>query len=250
MIRGVLCDLSGVLYVGDDLVDGAKDALISLRAAGLPVRFITNVTRMPKSAILRKLAGLGLDVDPEDLFTPVSAAREHLRSHRRQAYLLVHPALLPEVTDLGGPEPAAVLMGDAGPSFDYQRLNDAFRVLLEGGELLAMGTNRYFRDVEGFSLDLGPFVKALEYAADTQARVLGKPAAGFFTAAVASMGLEVGEVVMVGDDYEADVGGALAAGLQAILVRTGKYRAGDESSIEPAGGRVCDDLNAAADLIL
>ncbi len=250
MIRGVLCDLSGVLYVGDDLVDGAKDALISLRAAGLPVRFITNVTRMPKIAILRKLAGLGLDVDADDLFTPVTAARVHLRERGHRALLLVHPDLLPEVADLGGPQPAAVLMGDAGPAFTYQHLNAAFRILLEGGELLAMGTNRYFREPGGFSLDLGPFVKALEYAADTKARVLGKPAADFFRAAVASMGLEANEVVMVGDDHETDVGGALAAGLQAILVRTGKYRAGDESLIEPAGGRVCDDLSAAADLIL
>lgn len=250
MIRGVLCDLSGVLYLADQLVPGARDALISLRAAGLPVRFVTNVTRMPKVRILQKLAGLGLDVDEEDLFTPVSAARDYLRRQGLHAHLLVHPELMAEVADLAGSAPAAVLVGDAGSLFSYQALNDAFRKLLAGSTLLAMGNNRYFREPEGLSLDLGPFVKALEFAAGCEAIVLGKPSKDFFGAAVDSLGLAPEDVVMVGDDYEADVAGALAAGLQAILVRTGKYRKGDEALIGRPGARVCEDLNAAADLIL
>jgi HAD superfamily hydrolase (TIGR01458 family) len=250
MIRGVLCDLSGVLYVGEQLVPGSRDALISLRAAALPVRFVTNVTRIPRSQILRKLARLGLDVDEEDLFTPATAAREYLYHRGLSAHLLVHPEMLEELADLAGPAPAAVLLGDVGPALDYQLLNAAFRILHAGGELVAMGMNRYFRDVDGFSLDIGPFARALEFASGRGATVVGKPAASFFAAAVASLGLLNDQVVMVGDDYEADVNGALSAGLQAILVRTGKYQAGDEVLIECAGAQVCDDLSAAADLIL
>ena len=55
---------------------------------------------------------------------------------------------------------------------------------------------------------------------------------------------------MVGDDAEMDVHGALAAGLRGILVRTGKYRPGDEAKVEPHGGRVFDDLDAVVDYIL
>jgi ribonucleotide monophosphatase NagD (HAD superfamily) len=69
----------------------------------------------------------------------------------------------------------------------------------------------------------------LEYAADIQAEILGKPAAGFFHAAVTSLGCEPEEVLMIGDDVEADVIGAMEAGLQACLVRTGKYLPGDEN---------------------
>jgi ribonucleotide monophosphatase NagD (HAD superfamily) len=55
---------------------------------------------------------------------------------------------------------------------------------------------------------------------------------------------------MVGDDAEMDVCGALAAGLRAVLVRTGKYRPGDETRVEPTGGRVFNDLDAVVDYIL
>lgn len=55
---------------------------------------------------------------------------------------------------------------------------------------------------------------------------------------------------MVGDDAEADVGGALAAGLQGVLVRTGKYRPGDENRMDPPPTHVASDLAAAVEWIL
>ena len=250
MIRGVLCDLSGVVYLGNGLVPGAREALISLRAAGLPLKFVSNVTRMSQGALLTHLGRLGLDLAPEDLFTPALAVRRYLESRGHSAHLLVHPNLLADLGSLAGPSPDAVVVADAGHSFSYDSLNNAFRVLLEGASLLALGNNRYFREDDGLSLDVGPFVKALEYAAGQEALVLGKPAAEFFLDAVAALGLEPDDVVMVGDDVEADVGGALAAGLQAILVRTGKYRSGDEDRIAGSGALTCEDVGAATDLIL
>ena len=64
--------------------------------------------------------------------------------------------------------------------------------------------------------------------------MLGKPAPDFFQAALASIECNGKEAVMVGDDAEADVAGALAAGIgSALLVRTGKYHAGDENKVQP-----------------
>ncbi len=65
----------------------------------------------------------------------------------------------------------------------------------------------------------------MEYAADIEAQIVGKPATPFFAAALADMGLERGEVLMVGDDIDADIGGARRAGIRAVQVRTGKYDA-------------------------
>ena len=121
---------------------------------------------------------------------------------------------------------------------------------MEGGPLLAMGNNHYFQDRDGLSLDIGPFVAALEYASGQQAVILGKPSADFYHVAVASLGCEAQHAVMVGDDALADVDGALAAGLQAILVRTGKYRSGDEDKITRPGAQVAADIVAATDIIL
>ncbi len=250
MIHGVLIDLEGVLYVGGYPLPGAREALLSLRAAGIPMRFVTNTTRLTRATLVNRLARMGLEVSAQHLFTPVVAARQYLIARKLAPHLLVHPAIRSEFADLIGPTPGAVLLGDAGPDFTYEALNRCFQLLLEGLPLLAMGSNRYFRDGDGWSLDSGPFMAALEYAAELEAVVLGKPSDDFFQAAVNSLDLPPHDVVMVGDDAEMDVCGALAAGLRGVLVRTGKYRHGDEAKVEPRGGRVFDDLDAVVDYIL
>ena len=151
----------------------------------------------------------------------------------------------------------AVVVGDAAQGFTYAALNTAFRKLLDGAEFLALARNRSFKDDDGeLSLDAGPFVAALEYACQRQAVLFGKPAADFFQAALASAGCDGKEAVMVGDDAEADVAGALAAGVgSALLVRTGKYRPGDENKVKPCperhgrGSRGGRQMDHAAPLI-
>jgi len=249
-VRGVLFDLSGVLYVGERAVDGAVEALERVARTGLPARFVTNVSRRPADDLLAHLAGLGIEIAPVDLFTAPVAARRYCESHGLHPYLLVHEALRPELRELAGDPPDAVLVGDAGDGFTYASLNRAFRVLAEGAPLLALGDNRCFREDDGLSLDIGPFVAALEYAADCRATVLGKPAPEFYAAAVQSLGCAPEQAVMIGDDALADVDGALGAGLGACLVRTGKYQPGDEDRITRAGARVVDDVGAAVDAIL
>ncbi|MCC6133979.1 MAG: TIGR01458 family HAD-type hydrolase [Candidatus Contendobacter sp.] len=250
MIHGVLLDLEGVLYVSGYPLPGTREALLSLRAAGIPMRFVTNSTRLTRNAVANRLARMGLEAPIQHLFTPVVAARHYLISRNLTPHLLVHPDIQSEFADLLGSPPGAVLLGDAGPGFTYETLNQCFRLLLEGLPLLAMGSNRYFRDQSGLNLDAGPFMAALEYAAEMEAIVLGKPSIEFFLAAVNSLDLPPQDVVMVGDDAEMDVRGALAAGLQGVLVRTGKYRPGDEAQVELNGGRVFDDLDAVVDYIL
>lgn len=249
-IRGVLLDLSGVLYAGNTPLPGAVSALHRLKSSGLPVRYVTNTTRQPRTQILRALNDMGFAIQSDEVFTPVQAALDHLRKHAQRPHLLIHPDLRAEFAGLDLQSPNAVVLGDAAQAFDYASLNAAFRLLMDGAQLLALGDNRYFRDADGLSLDIGPFKAALEYAADTRACVLGKPAAGFFLEAVSALGCAPGEAIMVGDDAVADVEGALGAGLQGVLVRTGKYRDGDEDRIARPGACTVDDLAAAVELIL
>jgi HAD superfamily hydrolase (TIGR01458 family) len=186
---------------------------------------------------------------PGDVFTGTEAVVEYLRSRNLTPYLLVHPALDSEFADLVGETPNAVVVGDAADRFTYGRLNAAFRLLLVGAPLLAIASNRYFKDFDGLSLDAGPFIAALEYAAQVEANVFGKPAPAFFDAVLADLGAAPDETVMIGDDVEADVNGALAVGLQAILVRTGKYRAGDELRMN-AGGKSAATVREAVTIVL
>jgi len=130
--------------------------------------------------------------------------------------------------DLASGRPETVLVGDLGDQWDFSTLNRAFHHLMNGAELVALQRDRYWQKGEALALDAGPFVAALEYAAGKAATVAGKPSASFFRAAVESLrsdGVASADgVVMVGDDLWGDIEGAHGAGLQAWLVRTGKYR--------------------------
>lgn len=252
MIRGVLLDLAGVVYEGDHLLAGAIDAVKRLHGSGLPLRFVTNTTTQPKTALLARLTGFGLGIAHDELFTPGQAAKAWLDRHETSPYLLVHPSLECEFAGLPRRTKRAVVVGDAGKGFSFENMNRAFRALVDGARLLALAKNRAFKDEDGrLSLDAGAFVTALEYSSGQEAIVLGKPSPGFFDAALASMGCAPEEAVMVGDDAEADVAGALRAGLgAAVLVRTGKYRTGDETRFEPNPTATVADLPAAVQWIL
>lgn len=252
MIRAVLLDLLGVVYDGDTPIAGAAAAIERLRGAGLPLRFVSNTTRSPCSAIIAQLAAMGIEVAEEELLTPARAAVEWLRKHGRQPHLLVHPDLEVEFSGLESGSGRAVVVGDAGEAFDHASLNRAFRELIAGADFVALAINRTFKDTDGqLSLDTGAFVAALEFASGRSPVVLGKPSPDFFLAALAGLNCPAADGVMVGDDAESDVAGALRAGLgAALLVRTGKYRPNDEARFDPPPTTLVDDLSAAVDWIL
>lgn len=248
-IKGILLDLSGVLYVDNKPIGGAIEAVGKLNEAGFPVRYITNTTRSPRAKTLQRLHNMGFEIQEDELYTAPLAARQYVLDHDLSPYLLIHPDLEPEFRDTQTGEFNAILVGDAGDRFNYDNMNEAFRLLLDGAPLLAMGVNRYFKSGDTFNLDAGPFVNALEYASGTGAMVLGKPSRDFYMQAVESIGCKPDECIMVGDDVESDVIGALNAGINGILVKTGKYRAAAEDLITDKADCV-DDINAAVELIL
>jgi HAD superfamily hydrolase (TIGR01458 family) len=224
---GVLLDIDGVLYVGDEPIEGAHDAFAELRDLSAGVRLVTNTTSRSRREVFEHLVALGFDVALEEVLTPAAMAVRHCRERGYESVaVLVSDKLredLAPLESLGVGEAAdAVVLGDLGDGFTADVLNGAFRLLMDGAELVALQHNRYWRRADGLALDVGAYAAALEYASGREAVVVGKPAEEFFLAAMADMELE--RAVMVGDDAEADVGGAMAAGLPGVLVRTGKYR--------------------------
>lgn len=231
-VKALCLDLAGVLYQGPQALPGAREALDLLRATGLPMRFATNTSQRSRTQILTDLDSLQLDIDPAELFTAPQAAHDYLNQHQLHPYCLIHPNLKREFDDLQSRQPNAVLIGDAGKKFDYAHLDKAFRLMHDGAPLIAIGDNRFYQLDDGLHLDAGPFVKALEYASGQTAIITGKPSPTFFQQVLTSLGSKAEDTLMVGDDVHGDIEGALNTGMQGCLVKTGKYRQGDEDRIE------------------
>lgn len=229
-VDGLLIDIDGVLTLSWREIEGAAAAVGALRAADVPLRFLTNTTSITRAGIVQRLAAAGIETADDEVFTaPVATAAWIARHHPRARCHLLNSGDLGD--DLGAlhvvpaEEPAdVVVLGGAGPEFSYEALNRAVGLLLDGAALVAMHRNRYWRTDAGFALDTGAFVAALETAAGTTATVVGKPSAAFFATAVDALGVPASAVAMVGDDVENDVLAAQAMGLRGVLVQTGKYR--------------------------
>lgn len=231
MIKALFIDLSGVLYIGKEIIPGAVAAINNARSSKLQLRFVTNSARKTPVEILTKLQNLGFQLSAEELFSAPLAAHIWLKKNRLRPYCLIHKNIQSEFSDLIQTEPNAVIIGDAEQDFCYDKLNRAFQLCQQGAPLVGIGYNRYFKLDNQLLLDAGPFIKAIEFAASTKAIIFGKPAPDFFLQALASTNLQAEQVMMIGDDIYGDIEGAIKVGMQGCLVRTGKYQTGDEHKI-------------------
>jgi len=245
-MSAILFDLDGVLYEGSSAVAGAADTVDWFNKNNIPHLFLTNTTSKSRAELVSKLAGFGVTAKPQDFLTPPVAARQWLQTNNLHNIVLFVPETTQEEfsdfnlvtadnsTDKNSPVDA-VIIGDLGEQWTFKIMNQIFRMLIDypQAKLIALGMTRYWKTDSGLQLDVGPMIKAFEYATDKKAIVTGKPSLDFYTAALSLLG-ETENVVMIGDDIRGDIEASQQAGLKAIQVRTGKFTEADlDTGITP-----------------
>ena len=240
-IKAICLDISGVLCEGDTQIPGAAQAVDALRSTGVSLRFVTNTASQSTGQLLNKMAAMGIVIEDEELFTAPLAAKRYLQSKNLRPFCLIHKSLHEDFSDIDQHDPDAVLLGDARDELTYNNLNRVFQLCEAGAPLIGIGMNKYFSEDGALMLDAGAFIRAIEWAAGINAIIMGKPSKDFFQQVVKSLGCEAAQCLMVGDDVLGDVQGAVDAGLQAVLVRTGKYRQEDEQRC-PTEASIIDSI--------
>ncbi len=229
-IQGFLIDIDGVLYVGESVIAGAREAIHFLNENNIPYLLVTNTTRKSRYGLHSTLQRLGFKITLEHIFSAPYAAAQWLKEkNAERIYLFLRGDAYREFNafKITHYQPQYVVIGDIGEDLTYQRLNQAFRMVMNGAKMVALQKNRFWKTPEGLSIDAGAIVAALEYATGKRAEVIGKPRKAFFKQALAQLGLEAQHVAIIGDDLEADIAGGARAGLVTIAVKTGKFREED-----------------------
>lgn len=237
-IKGVIFDLDGVLYIGNTPINGALKAVEAIREAGLQCRFVTNTSTLSIKTIHHRINAMGFNLVQSEIISAPQAAMNYLKKQPNPVCkLLLTQDVKRDFLAFPQSETEAnyIVVGDIGSAWTYRMINDVFNCLMNGAQLIALHKNRFWQTERGLNMDIGAFITGLEYASNTEAMIMGKPSADFYNAVLDDMGLQADEVLMVGDDIDSDVGGAQAAGITGILVRTGKYREAyaATSNIEP-----------------
>ncbi len=243
--HALLIDLDGVLYQENDLIAGALETMQWIEAQHIDYLFVTNTTSKSRALIVKKIEQMGFNTEQNRIITPIVATSQWLKNKSISSVeLFVKSNACEDFSDLKTADDRsqspveAVVIGDLGKDWDYATLNRAFRLLMQEPQpvLIALGMTRYWRGDDGLNLDVAPFIKALEHAADCRVEVIGKPSQSFYHSALSLLGYQGDRVIMIGDDIVGDVEGAQKAGIRGLLVKTGKFRKQDlESSIEVNG---------------
>jgi len=244
----LLLDLDGCIIAGSAraALPGAIEAVAALRELR-PLRFVTNMTSRSRGWLAETLVRQGFDVVEDDIVTPATLARRVLPARgQARGVLLADEALRVELDwfeETAPEEAGAVLLATEAHDWTISRLRDAVVALRAGARLYTLQENRVFERDGRILTDLGPVAAFLGYAAGVSWENLGKPSPLLFSTLAEELGCSVADLAMVGDDAEFDVAGALRAGVGAgILLRTGKYRPGDESRFAPAPTLVLDSI--------
>lgn len=227
MIKGVICDMDGVIYRGKKLVPGALDFVQRLLAAKTPFLFLTNNAEQTSLDLKLKLEGLGITGVSEDNFiTAAMATAMFLKQQKEHAscYVVGGGGIISELYKVGfslsETNPDYVVVAKS-TSFNFEQLKKAVR-LIDGGAKF-IGTNPDMIDpVEGGNEPAaGTFLAAISAATGKKPYVVGKPNALMMTLATRKLGIHPDNAVMIGDRMDTDIVGGMEAGMKTALVLSG-----------------------------
>lgn len=227
-VKGILADIDGTLYFKGKPILGAIETVSRIRELGLKLLFLTNTDSKSPSTVLKILQKYGFNIQKEEIFTPIIALKEFLSKYpEKKSYFVTTVEVEKEFQDfprVEGPEiPDFVVIGDFHNNWDVNRLNEAFKYVFKGAKLLGTQGNRYYLDRNGEPIiDTGSFVQMIANATGVTPKIFGKPSKDYFLQALKKINLKPQETLVIGDDLESDIQGAISTGLIGILVRTGK----------------------------
>jgi 4-nitrophenyl phosphatase len=235
-------DLDGVIWLGDEPVPGAAEAVARLRATAEPLAFVTNNSYGRRVDVAAKLIALGVDADDDVVTSAMAAAR--LIDPGERVVVCGGPGVVEEVEGRGahvvdGPGADVVVVG-YNPAFDYEQMRAAAVAVRAGARLIATNDDATYPTPDGLIPGAGSILASIVTASGATPVVAGKP----FGPMVALVREHVGPSgIVVGDRPDTDGRFAQAMGFRFGLVLTGVTAKAD-LPVEPVPDVVADDLSS------
>jgi NagD protein len=232
MKHGYLIDMDGVLYRGSELIAGADYFIHQLRSREIPFRLLTNNSQRTCRDVAAKVARMGIEVEPEHIFTSAMATARFLAQQKPggTAFVIGEGGLLTALNHNGyavvDHDPDYVVVGE-GRTFNLELVEAAVRMIVGGARLIATNLDPNCPTENGLRPGCGAMVAMLELATGVKAFSVGKPSPVMMRAARKELGLTTDETTIIGDTMETDILGGVQLGFHTVLVLSGGTRAED-----------------------
>ncbi|WP_235939925.1 HAD-IIA family hydrolase [Occultella kanbiaonis] len=238
-------DMDGTIYLGDELLPGAKDLVQGLRERGLPVRFLSNNPTKDPTAYAQKLERLGLPTPVEEIANTVVTTTRWLRANAPDAVVfpiaerpVVDALHAAGITTSADPAEIDIVLASYDRTFDYAKLQIAFDAIWfhKRARLMATNPDRYcpFPGGRG-EPDAAGIVAAIEATTGvTCERHFGKPDPAMVEVALAGLDVRPERALMVGDRLATDIKMAVDGAMASALVLTGDSTAAEAAALPAA----------------
>ncbi|WP_040628292.1 HAD-IIA family hydrolase [Mucilaginibacter paludis] len=226
MKNGLLIDMDGVIYSGEEMIIGADKFISGLISKEIPFTFMTNNSQRTPLDVVRKLKRLGIDISIEHVFTSAMATGKFVadQSKTGTAFVLGEGGLLSSLHDNGitlvDSEPEFVILGE-GRNFTLEMVQKAVDMILAGAKFITTNRDPSPQKPGWNNLGIAATTAMIEEAAGTKAFVVGKPSPVMMRSARKFIGLETAGTTVVGDTMETDIQGGVQMGYKTILVLSG-----------------------------
>lgn len=233
-IKHVALDMDGTIYMGATLFPFTKNFLKRLSDNGIGYSFLTNNPTKSIPDYLKKLKGLGIDAQPEEVYTTAVATIDYIKQNHPEAkrlFVLGTPSMIKEFEEAGfemaEDDPADrpdILVVAFDMTLCYERLCRAAWWASQGVRYIATNPDRVCpTDQQVVLVDCGSMCKCIEHATGRVPDiVIGKPNPDMLKCIQKKYGIAPEETAMCGDRIYTDVATARNAGSLGVLVLSGE----------------------------
>ena len=257
-ITGTECflfDLDGTVYLGDQLLPGARDLLAYLEENSRPYFFLTNNSSRSREDYVKKLAGYGLQTPVERIFSSGMATAIYLKNQKPNArvYLVGTPSLEEEFEtygfELSEDDPDFAVLG-FDTTLTYQKIWKLCDLVVSGVPYIATHPDINCPTEDGFMPDIGAMMAMIESSTGKKADlIVGKPHQPMVDAIVSLTGFQPEQLTMVGDRLYTDIAMG-EAGIQTVLVLSGETKREDIPAAPHQPDLVCENLGELLEIML
>jgi len=223
---GFLCDMDGVLYHGNRLLEGVPEFVSWLEKNNKQYLFLTNASGQTPLELQQKLARMELDVDVSKFYTSALATARFLQSQSPgcSAYIIGDPGLFNALYDMG------IVMNDVNPdyvvvgetrNYNYDLITRAVRHVRNGAKLIGTNSDMTAPGESGVIPACRALIAPIELASERKAYYIGKPNALMMRTGLKMLGVHTCEAVMIGDRMDTDIVAGIETGIDTVLVLSG-----------------------------
>ena len=224
--KGFICDMDGVIYLGNQLLPGVREFVSWLNENGNKFLLLKNSTESSPKELRQKLQRMGQDIDEEHFYTSALATAAFLKKQAPgcTAFVIGAPGLLNALYDVGvtmnDVDPDYVIVGETA-SYNYEVITKAVRLVLNGARLIATNSDLTGPTEFGIAPACRSLVAPIELATGKKAYFMGKPNPLMMRTGLHLLGVHSEEAAMVGDRMDTDVISGMESGMSTVLVLSG-----------------------------